>query len=196
MKRFPDGSVLYEDSPWFLEIALFGFAGALGAAIWRILTQHPPEYVMAVLLSIFVAICILGMLVQQYRTFLFDPSVATMRWTARGLFGRSSGEVAYKDIQVGVDTSAAGQTPTYRVMLTTPTGSMPLVQGYVSDRTGVEKKAEELRALLGQTSDSLQADSIQQMVQTGNKIGVVAMLRDQSSMSLEDDVRRIDDGST
>jgi hypothetical protein len=78
-------------------------------------------------------------------------------------------------------------------MLTTPAGSMPLTQAYVGDQRGIEQNAADLRALLGQTPDSLRDDSVQQMVRAGNKIGAVAMLRDRSDMTLEDAVRRVDD---
>ena len=196
MRRFPNGSVLYDDSPWFLEIALLVFAAALGVAGWRLLSEHPPAYLMAGLLFIFVAICVVGMLFQQHRTFYFDPSIATMRWRSRGLFGSSAGEVAFKDLKVAVDESAAGEAPTYRVMLTTPAGAMPLTQAYVGDLHGIEQRAAEIRALLGQTSDSLRADSVEQMAKSGNTIGAVAMLREQSDMSLTDAVRAVDDHRT
>jgi hypothetical protein len=195
MKRFPDGSVLYDDSPWFLEIGLLVFAVGLAAASWRLLSEAHPAYLMAGLLSIFVVICIAGMLVQQHRTFLFDPSIATMHWSARGLFRQSSGEVAFKDIIVGVDAFNGDRAVTYRVMLTTPAGSMPLYQAYVGDRRRVEQQAADLRVLLGQSSGSLHDDSVAQMAQSGNKIGAVAMLRDQSHMTLEDAVRTVDDQS-
>jgi hypothetical protein len=91
MRRFPNGSVLYDDSPWIIEIALLAFGAALSVGVWRLLSEHQPAYLMAGLLSIFVAICIAGMLSQQHRTFYFDPSIATMRWKTRGLFGGSSG---------------------------------------------------------------------------------------------------------
>jgi hypothetical protein len=118
-----------------------------------------------------------------------------MHWSARGLFRQSSGDVAFKDITVGVDAFNGDRGVTYRVMLTTPVGSMPLYQAYVGNRQQVEQQAADLRALLGQSSDSQHDGSVAQMVQSGNKIDAVAMLRDQSHLTLEDAVRTIDDQS-
>ena len=194
MRRFPNGSVLYDDSPWFIEIVLFLLAIGLGAMAWVSTTQQPPHYLVAAVLGSFAVMCAAGMFAQgQHRTFHFDPSTSMMAWTTKGLFGRKSGEVAFQDMGVTLDTSSStGSGVTYRVVLTTPSGSMPLSREYTGNRHAVEAQAASLRELLGQTPASLD-DSVRQMVRSGNKIGAIAALRDQNDMSLEDAVAKADD---
>lgn len=199
MQRFPNGSVLYDDSPWFIEIVLFISAIGIGAMAWVSATQLPPHYFAAAVLGFFAIMCVVGMFTQQYhRSYLFNPRTSEMTWKIKGILRQSSGVVAFKDIGVTLDTSTSSDSAvTYRVMLTTPAGSMPLTRSYDGDRKGTEEQAASLRAMLGQTSASLQDDSVSQMARSGNKIGAISALRAQSPMSLEDAVQRVnDEGST
>ena len=198
MKRLPNGSVLYDDSPWFIEIVLFLSAVGLGLAGWVGLRQHPPAYFIVAVLVFFAIVCVLGMFAQQqHRTYLFDPSISMMTWTCKGLRSQSSGQVAFKDISVTLDGSSESSGGTiYRLMLATPAGQMPLSRAYDSSLKGAQDQAAALRTLLGETSDSLHDDSVARMSQSGNKTGAVKLLRDQSSMSLDDAVRQVDEHQT
>ena len=98
MKRFANGSVLIVNSPVFVEIVLALFAAALLASAWFELQHYQPKYVPAIALGLGATLVVAGILAQQKRTYLFDPSLQRLKWTCTGLFKNTSGAMPFTDI--------------------------------------------------------------------------------------------------
>jgi hypothetical protein len=154
MKRLPNGSVLIVNSPVFIEVVLVLFAAALFAAAWFQLQQHPPKYFPAVALLIGALLLVAGMLAQQQRTYLFDPSLQRLKWTCRSLFKNSSGAMPFSDIsEVRLESmSDSDGGDTYRAALVTPAGLMPLSNSYTGNRKKVAEFAASVSQVIGRES--------------------------------------------
>lgn len=168
----------YVDSPAFIDVVLGLFALALGWGAW-IQYQTPDRSAIAVALLVAGAVlCILFILAQKRRTFAFDQASRTLAWTSRGLRERAGGTVAFKDVSISIEPSPTERYSTYRVVIDTPEGSWPLTTGYDANRARVEGVATRLRALVGQASDTLYADSIARLKARNDVISLAKMTGD------------------
>jgi len=97
------------------------------------------------------AIFPIGMiLVQQRRTFVFDRVSSTLKWTTQGVFGRTYNEIPFNDVSVAVQsvpTRYSGMN--YRVMLTFPSGKMPMTQWNTGEAPMRQLEREVLSVLGG-----------------------------------------------
>jgi hypothetical protein len=150
MRRLPNGSVYIINSPVFIEIILILFSGAMFASGWVQLQHSPPRYFAGIALGLGGLIAVAGMLAQQKRTYLFDPSVKRLTWTRRGFFKSASGSMPFTDIsEVRIETLSDNDGVTYRAALVTPAGSLPLSNAYVGNQKKVAEFAASIIALIG-----------------------------------------------
>jgi hypothetical protein len=150
MDRLADGSIRYDNSPlparviWIVVLATMAvvlvFAGA-----------HDTNRETMIFFGPLIAFALIMILVQQRRTFLFDRTHATLKWTTKGLFGQTYNEVPFKDIReckiVGI---GAHGTTSYRIVVVVPTGGIIITQSSAKDE--MERQAEEIQSLLNQTA--------------------------------------------
>jgi hypothetical protein len=151
MRRFPNGSVLIVNSPVFIEAVLVLIAAGLFAATWFELQQHPPKYFPAIALGLGALLVLAGILAQQKRTYLFDPSLQRLKWTCRGLFKNSGGAMPFSDIsEVRLESlSDTDGGETYRASLVTPVGLLPLSNAYTGNKKKVAEFAASITQLIG-----------------------------------------------
>jgi hypothetical protein len=150
MRRLANGSVYIVNSPVFIEIFLILFAGAMFASGWVHFQHSPPKYFASIALGLGGLLAVAGMLAQQKRTYLFDPSVKRLTWTRRGLFKSSAGSMPFSDISdVRIETLSDNDGVTYRAALVTPAGSLPLSNAYVGNQKKVAEFATSIIALIG-----------------------------------------------
>ena len=138
----------YVDSPILADICMTLMGVALGIATWRSVSLASPQYLAAALLGFFSLLCFFGVLIQKRRTFTFDTTSQTLSWTTRGLRENRSGNVAFKDISIWLDSMRDDQTVLYRIMIQTPEDTLPLTNAYNWPLKQAEEKLSELRALL------------------------------------------------
>jgi hypothetical protein len=151
MQRLPNGSVLIVNSPAFIEIVLMLVAVALCFGIWLELQHNPPKYFPAIALGLGALLLVAGVLAQQKRTYLFDPSLQRLKWTCSGLFKSSSGAMPFTDIsEVRLESmydDDGGES--YRATLVTPVGLMPLSNAYIGNKKQVADFAASITQLIG-----------------------------------------------
>ena len=93
MKVNPNGVGVenYVDSPVFIEIVLALAAITFGSIAWLELRKPHGSVLVSLALAASALLCIVGMLAQKRRTFLFDASARTLTWASRGLRERAAG---------------------------------------------------------------------------------------------------------
>lgn len=170
----------YVDSPVFADIAMSLFAVVLAIATWSSFQQASPQYVAGGIMGFFTVVLVFGVLTQKRRAFTFDKTTQTMSWTSRGLRENASGSVAFKDISITLDSMQDERATLYRVMIETPEGTWPLTNAYTSGLKRIEATANEIRTLLGQSSDSLIDDSVAQLEQQKNMISAATLAGQQT----------------
>ena len=173
----------YVDSPVLADIFMTLFAAALGIATWGSITQASPQYVAAAVFGFFTLLLVFGVLSQRRRTFTFDKTSQMLSWTSKGLGENRSGTVAFKDISISLDSMRNNQAVMYRVMIETPQGTWPLTNAYSSGLQRAQARATEIRAILGQPTDTPADDRVAKLDQRGNPIAAATIFGQQTSES-------------
>lgn len=91
------------------------------------------------------------------RRFEFEPATRRLRWAVRRLLGSRSGDMSFADIrsvlvQTHTDTESRGRRNSYRLVLATVSGHLPLTSIESLDRAPCEELAARIRALIGADS--------------------------------------------
>lgn len=156
----PDGSLVIEESFWFLRtgcIASGGLAVLIGVWLW----SAAPDILMEtkgigwapVVVCVF---CAVGLIVDD-RRFFFDRSHGVVTWQQRNVFRSRSGEIPFSDILDVVVTTertredgspVGGYTIRNSLALVTSNGSIPLTSTFSRDRREYEKAAEAVLGVL------------------------------------------------
>jgi hypothetical protein len=189
MNRLPNGDALYGDDFWFNEAFLLLLVVLCPVAGWLEITSQGKLLLgySLILMSIAAAVALIS---ATRRTYLFSPSSGSMSWEIRSLFGRRSGVVPFRDISVTVE-AAGGRSPltalsslglrgvhAYSLMIATPALRECIWSSFQNDANDALREASQLRLLLGQSSESLMADSVAYMESDGNLAGAVAFQRE------------------
>jgi membrane protein YdbS with pleckstrin-like domain len=135
-----------------LPIASMTFAGVAAGALAFVLTGAlsavPVKW--DVLAAAFVALLILVglvLIVSKRSTFIFDFETNRLVWRRAGLLKRREETIPVEQIRsVAVQsTHGSGSDRTYRVVLTTATGTVPLTESFTADGKLCEKIAAAIR---------------------------------------------------
>lgn len=185
------GREYFVDSPVFIDIVLVLFAIGFGSVAWLKWQEVPPSYVAASALAAAAMLCLACIAWQKRRTFLFDASAQTLTWTSRGFRENAAGTTDFKDVGITLDPSTGEGQTQYRIVVSTPSGSWPLSNGYDADQTRVQAQAARLRALVGQTAEGLLDDSVAQLQKSGNLISAATVLGHQRGISTADAFKSI-----
>jgi len=173
----------YVDSPVFIDIILLMFGFALGFGAWSKYIEPDHNLIVVGGLVLGALLCVVSTFAQKRRTFEFDTTSRKLEWTSSGLRERTGGTVDFNDVHITLDPSIDETHKGYRIMINTPQGSWPLATGYDSNDKKVEAKAVQLRAVLGQTSDTLLDDSVAELKKQGNLISAATILGRQRGVS-------------
>ena len=145
----------YVDSPVFVDIAMSLFAIMLGFGTYASIRQPSPNLFVVAIFGFFTVVCVVGVLSQKRRTFVFDKSSQTLTWTSRGLRENASGTAPFYDVTVSLDASTLNEGhESYRLMIATSEGTMPLTNSYDLRLEDAQKRVAHLREVLGK-SESL-----------------------------------------
>ena len=103
--------------------------------------------------AVAVGALVVGALALPTTRFTFDPARKTISWSVRSFLKRSSGRVAFANVQQVIVQSSTGESgrPFYRVALCTADATLPLGVEYWPNATRVEQLAKSIRDLLGLT---------------------------------------------
>lgn len=90
------------------------------------------------------------------------------------------GQLQFSDVRNVVLQAMSGSESgiTYRVAICTNDATLPLSFAYSGNGTGAERLATEIRSLLKMPTDTLVADSVAAMNESGRKIDAVLLQRD------------------
>lgn len=173
----------YVDSPVFIDIILAMFGFALGFGAWSKYIETDHNVIVVGGLVIGALLCLALIFAQKRRTFAFDTTSRKLEWTSHGVREHTGGTVDFNDVRITLDLSIDESHKGYRIMINTPQGSWPLTTGYDSNEKKVEAKATQLRALLGQSSETLLDDSVAELKKQGNTISAATILGRQRGMT-------------
>jgi hypothetical protein len=185
MKVNPNGVGVenYVDSPVFIEIVLALAAITFGSIAWLELRKPHGSVLVSLALAASALLCIVGMLAQKRRTFLFDTSARTLTWASRGLRERAAGTADFKDVRITLEPSTDDGHTNYRIIVSTPDGSWPLTTSYDANQGRIQAQAARLRALLGQPAEGLLDDSVAQLTKDRKRIAAALLLGQQQGVS-------------
>jgi len=167
----------------FADIMMGLMAAALGYATWASIRQSPPNYFVTAILGFFTILCFMGLLTQKRRTFTFDKSNRTMTWTSSGLRENASGSVEFSDITISLDGSMIKGTTYYRLLIDTPTATLPLTNSYSLPLKRAEEQSAHLRELIGRPEKSVVEDSIAALSQQHDVIVAATMRSGERTIS-------------
>ena len=124
--------------------------------------------------------------------FSFDRTYRRLSWRRSNVFTTKSGEIRFGDITAVElqSISGSGTTPSYRIMLRTRGGDVPMTRGYSGHADKWRPIAEQVRGCIGDLRDEPGDDPLDSgvagLVRDGRIIDAVRQLRDTRGMSLED----------
>jgi hypothetical protein len=189
MNRLPNGDALYSDDFWFNEAFLLLLVVLGPVAGWLEITRQG-KLLLGYSLIAMAIVSAAALIAASRRTYLFSPSSSSMSWETRSLFGRRSGVVPFSDIAVTVE-AGNGRSPVaslsrwglrgayaYNLMIATPTWRTCIWSSFRNDAKDALSEASKLRSLLGQSSETLMADSVAHMERAGNLAGALAFQRE------------------
>ncbi len=125
-------------------------------------------------------------------TFSFNRTSRRLSWRRSNVFTTKSGEIRFRDITAVElqSISGSGTTPSYRIMLRTRGGDVPMTRGYSGHADKWRPIAEQVRKCIGGIRDEPgedRADSgVAGLVRDGRIIDAIRQLRDTTGMSLAD----------
>lgn len=160
IEQRPDGSLVIEESFWFLRTSSFACAGlavAVGMWLWSevpdILLQSKGIGWASIVVGLF---CGVGLVVGD-RRFVFDRTRRVVTWHQRNVFRTRSSEIPFADI-LGVvvttqrtredDSPVGGYTIRNSVALITSKGPVPLTSTYSRGKLEYDQVAETVRGVL------------------------------------------------
>jgi hypothetical protein len=122
------------------------------------------------------------------RTFVFEPALGRMTWARKRLIGSRRGTTPLTDIrdvtlQVDQDNDPRRRLLSYRVVLVTREGSMPLSSGREFDREVCERLVARIREL-SRDPRSSPASTIASLAAAGQIIDAVILARRDRGMGL------------
>lgn len=149
----PDGSLVISDHMTFLRWGSLLAGVLLGATLLVLQVGMALDDTRSLwaggwvaALSLALAACV------PDRTFVFEPALGRLTWTVRRLIGSAGGVLPLTDIrevtlQTDRDTDSKVRGLSYRVVLETSAGAMPLSSRREFDRDACERVAGRIRAM-------------------------------------------------
>lgn len=149
MRRQFDGTHLFTDRPYLFGFGLLILVFSLAVGTFKHYEVSGLDW-KTMLLALGVGASIVGALTLPGTRFIFDPMRKTISWSVRSFLKRTSGRVAFENVQqVIVQSSVLDSGRTfYRVEICTPEATLPLGIEFSPDIANVEKLAASVRQLL------------------------------------------------
>lgn len=199
VRQSPTELVAKDSTLW---LSVVSGAAALALIFFGIESAKPSMFLVAGFFLLFATITARG------TTFTFDGLERVGRWQSYWVFRARSGTVRLDDIRdVTVEAMSTDRNAvTYRLVLQTANGPVPMSNAYSASRDGYAKLRREVLAFLKpgldpsahepqKTVDGIPADlasSLHSLVAQGRIIDAVTLLRARQRMSLTEARKRID----
>jgi membrane protein YdbS with pleckstrin-like domain len=138
-------------------------AGALAFVLTGALSAVPIEWdVFAGALITLLCLIVLVLIVSKRSTFVFDFETNRLVWRRAGLLKRREGTIPVEQIRSVAVQSAQGSSGdrTYRVVLRTAAGTIPLTESFNTNGTLCEKIAAAIREHLPSAPESPKASRV------------------------------------
>lgn len=126
------------------------------------------------------------------REFEFESSAAQLRWSVWRLAYARGGSIPFHEItsvlvQTDVDAESRQRRESYRLVLVTPHGHLPLTSVREFDRVACERLAADVRERIGLTTRSGDArETIADLARNGSVADAVAMASRELGLGLAD----------
>lgn len=120
------------------------------------------------------------------RTFEFEVAAGRLRWAVRRLAYRRGGSIPFADISavvVQVDANREERRLTYRLVLMTRAGALPLSSVRTADRDACDHLADRIREALGRPRTASN-DAATGMAEAGYVVDAIALLRRKRGLGL------------
>ncbi len=177
LERTPDQLVVSENPVmWRGVLLIVGVALGVGgvAAFWE--DPRPAGKIVGSTLGSLV--CLLGAAASERARFVFNLETQTLTWR-QGFFKMRSGEVPFADVaDVILEPHGDTEGTSYRVVLVTTTGQVPLSNTLDADRKRQEAVAETVLEALSRSPANLVENSVARLVKSGDTVAAVTLAKE------------------
>lgn len=199
VRQSPTELVLKDSSLW---MSIVCGAGAAAIVLFGLAKSEPKSLFAAAFLVLFAAITARG------TTLTFDGLQRVGRWNSYWLYKTKSGTVRFDDISdITVEAMSTDRNAmTYRLVLQTATGPVPMSNAYSASRDSYAGLRRQILAFLKPGLDPAAHDpqvtvngipldlasSLESLVAQGRRIDAIALLRSRERIGLAEAKTRID----
>lgn len=179
-----DAQLVVSENPavWrgLLLVAGAGMFVGVVAAFWNV--PRPADKIVGWTLGSLM--CFVGAAASERTRFVFDLEAQSLTWRRQRLFGTRSGEVLFADVtDVILSTHGDTEGTSYRVVLVTKMGQVPLSNSLNHNRKGQEELAETILEALSRNPANLIETSIARLAEMGDTIAAVTLAKEQYGLS-------------
>ena len=178
LERTPDQLVVSEN-PVVGRGVLLTVGVALGIGVVAAFWEDPRPMDKIVGWTLGSPLCLLGAAASERTRYVFDLGRQTLFWERRRFFRTRSGEVPFVDVtDVILTTHGDTEGTSYRVVLMTTTGQIPLSNSLDAIRKYQEAVAETILEALSRSPANPIENSVAQLAKAGDMIAAVTLAKE------------------